>query len=96
MQKEAGRFEHDLHNEVVLLHGVFDIFRREQGGADRVFVEQRAWRAANQFAGERAFAGSRQTGHQNNHSVELVADSAAAGSSAGGCGKIVWVWRQSL
>src|SRR5271157_87868 len=74
LQQEACSLEHDLHYEVVLLDGVFDIFRREQGGADLVFAEERVLRAASQFASERGFAGTGKTGHQNNHSAEIVAE----------------------
>jgi hypothetical protein len=81
LQQVSGRFEHDLHHEVVLLDGVFDIFRREQGGADLVFAEERALSAESQFASERGFAGSGKAGHQNNHSVEIVAE--AVGGSEG-------------
>ena len=77
LQQEAGGVEHHLHHEVVLLDGVFDIFWREQRGADLVFAEERALRAAGQFAGKRGFAGSRETGHQNNHSVQSVAEAVA-------------------
>ena len=82
LQQEAGGFEHDLHHEVVLLDGVFDIFWREQGGADLVFAEERALSAAGQFASERGFAGSGKACHQNNHSVESV--EAESGKSVGG------------
>ena len=60
LQQETGGVEHDLHHEVVLLDGVFDIVWREQRGADFIFAEERALSAAGQFAGERGLAGSRE------------------------------------
>src|ERR1039458_8249453 len=74
LQQEAGSVEHDLHHEVVLLDRVFDIFWREQGGADLIFAEERAPRAACQLASECSFTGSGKAGHQNDHSVEIVAE----------------------
>src|SRR5260370_39407243 len=74
LQQEAGGFEHDLHHEVVLLDGIFDIVRREEGGADLIFAEDRALSAVRQFAGERSFTCAGKTCHQDDHAVESVAE----------------------
>jgi hypothetical protein len=74
LQQEAGGFEHDLHHEVVLLDGIFDIFWREERGADLIFTEERALSAVGQFAGERSFTCAGKTCHQDDHAVESVAE----------------------
>src|SRR6202790_4009935 len=74
LQQEAGGFEHDLHHEVVLLDGIFDIFWREQGGAELIFAEECALSAVGQFAGERSFPCAGKTCHQDDHAVESVAE----------------------
>src|SRR3984893_27497 len=74
LQQEAGGLEHDLDHEVVLLDGIFDIFWREEGGADLIFAEERALSAVGQFAGERSFTCAGKTCHQDDHAVESVAE----------------------
>src|SRR5208337_5121538 len=87
LQQEAGGFEHHFHHEVVLRNGVFDIFRREQGSADFVFAKERALRTVSQFASQRGFTGTGETGHQNDHAVEIVAE-AEFGNTL--CSRLNW------
>ena len=47
---------------------------RTSAAANLVFAEERALCAAGQFACERGLAGSRETGHENNHAAEIVAE----------------------
>ena len=63
-----------IDDEVVLRDGVLNIFRREEGGADLIFAEERALSAVGQFAGERSFTCAGKTCHQDDHAVESVAE----------------------
>ncbi len=73
LQEETGGVEHDLHYEVVLRGGEFDVGRGEEGGADFIFAEDGPLGATGQFASKRGLAGSGETRHENNHLEGIVA-----------------------
>lgn len=66
-EQVRGGFEHQGLAEIVLLGGVFEVCRRKEHTADFVFIEHGAVALCGERPGERAFTGSRKTGHKNEH-----------------------------
>src|ERR1035438_3104829 len=71
LQQIAPNVEHNLHYKVILLDGVFDIFRREQSRANQIFADDSTITNAGKFPSESRLAGTRQPRHEDNHVLKL-------------------------
>ena len=66
-EEVGGGIEHQGLAEIVLLGGVFDERGREQDAADFILIEDDALPGSGEGAGERAFSGTGETGHEDEH-----------------------------
>jgi hypothetical protein len=68
-QKPARQVKNQLHAEVVLHRGVFDLLRKKQGMPDVVFGDNAAAGSGRQFTRQRRLARTGESSHQYHHAA---------------------------
>src|SRR5690348_13381118 len=70
-QQVFGGGQHKLLAEVILIAGVFDVFRGKERGTKRILVENDSATALRQGPRQRALAAAGQAGHHDEHAASL-------------------------